>query len=213
MGRPKKEIETVEISSDVTELQKKVLELQAQLDAKNAGNSAKIENYVDDNDEGEKVEISSDTYIKVMSLTPNLLTLTTQEYGRGKKFNFEKFGDVKRILYHDLADIMEQHQNFLNEGYFVILSKDVVRKHGLNDIYEKILTKESLEKIMSGNQSDAVNLFKACNDAQREFVANMFVDKFVKDETVDLNLLDRLSRVIGYSIADRAKEIKLINQK
>lgn len=171
----------------------------------------KIENYVED--EGDNMVIGSDTYIKVMSLTPYYLTLTTQEFGRGKKFNFEKFGEVKRILYHDLVDIMEQHQNFLNEGYFVILNRDVVRKHGLDDIYSRILPKEKIEAVMSGeNQSDAVNLFKACADSQKENMSIILIDKIVRGEFVDLNLLDRLSRIIGYNIAERAEETRKVSE-
>lgn len=176
------------------------------------GATTKQENYVEDED-ANTTTISSDTYIKVMSLTPFYLTLTTQEFGRGKKFNFEKFGEVKRILYHDLVDIMEQHQNFLNEGYFVILNQDVVRKHGLDDVYSKIITKEKFDAIINGeNQSDAVNLFKACGDAQRENMSLILINKIVAGEFVDLNLLDRLSRIIGYNIVERAEETKRVSE-
>lgn len=165
-----------------------------------------------DDDENDNINISSDSYIKVMSLTPYHLTLTTQALGKGKKFDFKGFGEVKRILYRDLVDIMEQHSNFLMEGYYVILNRDVIRKHGLDDAYEKILDKSNIEKILSGNQSDAVNLFKSCNDTQREHISNMITAKIVAGESVDLNLLDRLSRVIGYDIAERGEEMKKVSK-
>jgi hypothetical protein len=188
--------------SEVEELKKEIAKLKKLIKS----DSTKIENNMDE--DNNEISISSDTYIKVMSLTPYLLTLTTQEYGRGKKFNFEKFGDVKRIFYHDLTDIMEQHPNFLNDGYFIILNEDVVKKHGLDEVYSKILTKEKLEQILVGNQSDAVNLFKACGESQREFISNMITSKMVAGEELDLNLLDRLSRIIGYNIAERGEEMK-----
>lgn len=200
--------------SELDELKEQNAELQKKLDllissVGTSGTTGK-ENYVDeeeDDDDSGTINISSDAYIKVMSLTPYLLTLTTEEYGRGKKFNFENFGEVKRILYHDLVDIMEQHQNFVTGGYFVILNRDVVRKHGLDNVYKSILTKEKIDKIVVGNDSDAVNLFKSCSDAQKENIAQMLMSKINNNEYVDLNLLDRLSRIIGYNIADRAKEI------
>jgi hypothetical protein len=162
-------------------------------------------------EENDIITISSDTYVKVMSLTPFYLTLTTQEYGRGKKFNFEKYGDVKRILYHDLCDIMEQHPNFLNDFNYVILNRDVVRKHGLDDLYSKMLTKETIDKIINnGNDTDSVNLFKACGDVQRENIITILLDKMLNDEFVDLNLLDRMSRIVGYSISERGEEMKKV---
>jgi hypothetical protein len=169
--------------------------------------------YVDEDDDG--TNISSDTYIKVMSLTPYYLTLTTQEHGKGKKFNFEKYGDVKRILYHDLCDIMEQHPNFLEEFYYVILNRDVVRKHGLDDLYSRMLTKETIDKIIdNGNDTDSVNLFKACGETQREHITTILLNKMLNNEFVDLNLLDRFSRVVDptgkYSIAERGEEMKQV---
>lgn len=203
---------TVKESAPESELERLKKELEDLKKSIQSGAvKTKQENNMDDEDNND-INISSDSYIKVMSLTPYQLTLTTEPYGRGKKFDFHNFGEVKRILYHHLTDIMEEHPNFVNEGYFVILNKDVVRKHGLDDVYAKILTKEKLELIFAGNDSDAVNLFKACGDAQRQFIVNMIHDKMLKGEFVDLNLLDRFSRIIDpsgeYSIAKIGEDMK-----
>ena len=180
----------------------------------------KEENIMDDEDVDLNIDIPSDKHIKVMSLTPYLLTLTTEEHGRGKRYDFHSFGEVKNIPYHYLYDIMEAHPNFVDEGYFVILNKDVVRKHDLEEKYQKFLTKEKLDKILSGNQSDATNLFKACGEAQRGFIINIIHDKMLAGESVDLNLLDRLSRIVDpegeYSIAKIGQDMiknKLVNKK
>lgn len=180
----------------------------------------KQENIMDDEDVDLNIDIPSDKHIKVMSLTPYLLTLTTEERGRGKRYDFHSFGEVKNIPYHYLYDIMEAHPNFVDEGYFVILNKDVVRKHDLEEKYQKFLTKEKLDKILSGNQSDAANLFKACGEAQRGFIINIIHDKMLAGESVDLNLLDRLSRIVDpegeYSIAKIGQDMiknQLVNKK
>ena len=180
----------------------------------------KQENIMDDEDVDLNIDIPSDKHIKVMSLTPYLLTLTTEEHGRGKRYDFHSFGEVKNIPYHYLYDIMEAHPNFVDEGYFVILNKDVVRKHDLEEKYQKFLTKEKLDKILSGNQSDAANLFKACGEAQRGFIINIIHDKMLAGESVDLNLLDRLSRIVDpegeYSIAKIGQDMiknQLVNKK
>lgn len=180
----------------------------------------KQENIMDDEDVDFNIDIPSDKHIKVMSLTPYLLTLTTEERGRGKRYDFHSFGEVKNIPYHYLYDIMEAHPNFVDEGYFVILNKDVVRKHDLEEKYQKFLTKEKLDKILSGNQSDAANLFKACGEAQRGFIINIIHDKMLAGESVDLNLLDRLSRIVDpegeYSIAKIGQDMiknQLVNKK
>jgi sulfur transfer complex TusBCD TusB component (DsrH family) len=204
-----KEIKETVSKAEYDELKKRFDNLQKSL-SENGMIGLKQEDDMDE--DNEEIVISGDKYIKVMSLTPYLLTLTTQEYGRGKKFNFTAFGEVKRIMYKDLVDIMEQHANFLNDGYFVVLDRNVVRKNGLDDVYSKILTKEKMDKILIGNDSDAVNLFKSCGNVQRRFIINMIHDKMLKDEPVDLNVLDRFSRVVDptgkYSIASIGEEMK-----
>ena len=152
----------------------------------------------------ENFEISAGEYIKVMSLTPYTLNLTTEPKGKGKLFQFRKYGEVKNIIYNQLTSIIENHISFLEAGYFVILNDKVIRMHGLNDAYAKILTKENIDKVLVGNQSDAVTLFKNASKIQQRNLAMMFENKIINGEDVDLNFLDRVSRVLGYDIAEKA---------
>jgi hypothetical protein len=116
--------------------------------------------------------------------------------------------EVKRILYRDLADIMENHPAFLEQGLFIILDTDVVRKHGLDEAYEKLLDKKKIEQVLQGNQTDAVNLFKVANPKQQQMIAQMIIDDIVNERSVDLNFVDRISRIVGYSLQERAENIK-----
>ncbi len=157
---------------------------------------------------GRSLDIRPDDYIKVISLCPYRLNLSTRPRGEGRVFGFEKFGEVKRIRYSDLVEILEVHDSFLRDGFFTILDTDIIQKHGLEEAYERILTKENIDKVLESNQSDAVNLFKNANERQQELIILMFIKKFVDGEEVNLNFLDRISRVVGYSIHDRAIQTK-----
>ena len=184
-----------ELLAIVKSLQKEVSDLKAEKET-NIDNSEKnIE---------EVFKINSDEYIKVMSLMPYTLNLTTEPKGKGKIFQFRKYGEVKNIIYSQLASVIETHMNFLESGYFVILNDRVIRRHGLNDAYERILTKENIDKVLAGNQSDAVKLFENANINQQEVIVMMFVNNIINGEEVDLNFLDRISRIIGYDIAEKA---------
>jgi hypothetical protein len=193
---------------DVDALRKQVEELSAMVALLTKTKESYPEITDDKDDEINKIKINSDDYIKVMSIYPYTLNLTTLSKGKGKIFTFSKAYEVKRILYSDLNAIMENHRNFLEQGYFVILNRDVVRRHGLDDAYGKILTKENIESIASGNQTDAINLFKNANASQQQFVVDSIINRMVAGEVMDLNLLDRLSRIIGYNIQERAEETK-----
>jgi hypothetical protein len=109
---------------------------------------------------------------------------------------------------------MEINDRFLQEGRFVILNRNVVRKHGLDDTLSKILTKDKIDQIIYGeNQTDVINLFKAANETQQKNICNIILQKLVAGENIDLNLVDRISREWGkiieddrFSLIDKAEE-------
>jgi hypothetical protein len=198
------DVEKEEMKKQIEELNRQLQTLLAKVSVPSSPEP------VDETDDSSEIEIRPDAYIKVMSLCPVTLNLTTLGRGQGKIFTFTKFGEVKRILYADLVSIMEAHYNFLEQGFFVILKREVVRRHGLDDIYAKILTKDKIDAVLAGNnQSDSVHLFESANSNQREFIVNLLADKYVAGEKLDLNLLDRMSRVVGYNIQERLEGIKI----
>lgn len=176
---------------------------------------AQLQKFIDRDDET-KIDISSDDYVKVMSLCPVLLNLCTKSYGQGKAFKFIKFGEVKRILYGDLVDILEVNPTFAEAGLFYILDERVVRRHGLDDTYEKILDKSKIEQIFTGNNTDALNLYKTSNPRQQEVIRDMLIDKLRDDENFDLNLISAISKYSKVNLqekADDAREFDRINKE
>ena len=111
--------------------------------------------------------VRSDEYIRVMSLLPHPLNLSTRDGGQGSVKRFGRFGEIKRILYKDLVDILDTNQRFAEAGYFYILNPEVVRQHGLDDVYEKILTKNKIEEILSMKSVDVAELYSSANDSQK----------------------------------------------
>lgn len=151
-------------------------------------------------------EIRQDEYINVVSLCDMRLTLSTEGYGKGRLFSFAKFGDKKRILYSDLARIIESHSKFLESGYFYILDPRVVRVHGLDDVYEKLMTKEQIEKVLGGG-GDVVEIYKSANPRQQEVMQSILVNKLIENpDSLDLNFIDKISRISGVKLVEKAQE-------
>lgn len=180
----------------------KYKELEAQLAEKNRVQS-KGESLPE-----KKNKVPLDDLIPLMSLLPYPLVLTTRTKGQGKVIKFESFGEVKLVLYQDLIDILEVSRHFMENGYYIILDERVIKAHGLQDIYSKILDKEKIESILSGTKN-GVELYKSCNPEQRKIIVTMIREKMVSDpESVDLNMVDKLSRESGINISQSATEAK-----
>lgn len=157
-------------------------------------------------------EIFSDEYIAVMSICPMSLTLTTEPFGKGRSYNFAKFGETKRISYADLVRIIENHPTFLEKGFFYILDERVWMKHGLSEIYKGILTKENIEKVLDMS-TDALELYKSATDAQKDFINKILIRRVRDEEYVDYGLVSKIEKLSGVKIIEKAREARELMQE
>jgi hypothetical protein len=152
------------------------------------------------------VEIPPQKAIKVMSLTNNVLVLSTEGYGKGKIYQFNTFGQVRDIPYSDLADILHYHDKFAQEGAFYVMNKDVVYNHGIQEYYETLLDRKKLENILNENKTDIVNLFQSTSDMQREAIVSLLLGKLKNGEELDLNKVNAISKIYGKNIAEMIEQ-------
>lgn len=186
---------TVEELSEIEELRKRLAELEKAIGKKEP-------------EKTDEEEIKSDDYIQVMSLMPYTLNLSTKERGQGNIKKFENFGEVKRILFRELVDICEVHRSFLEAGFFYILDKKAIHTLGLADIYDKILDKEKIEKILN-TRTDALKLYKSANLRQQQIIIEMLIKKlFENPDSVNLNVIDKISRESGIDIREKVENIR-----
>lgn len=154
-----------------------------------------------------KESLSPNTYVKVMSLVKNPLNLSTKPHGRGKTFRFEEFGTIKPMFYSELLEVIENHPNFFQAGYFYILDSRVIEENNWHEMYSKILTKEQMEDIFV-NSSNAVALFSGTNSKQQGVISDYFLERVVSGLPVDRNLIAEISKISGIDIIKRAEESK-----
>jgi hypothetical protein len=198
MGRPKK---VPSVAGDNHNTQDAYIK---QLEEKLAMYESKELESEDDVD----IIISSTEYIKVMSLLPYRLNLCTKEKGQGKVYKFDKIYQVKKIIYADLIDIMEVARGFLESGFFIILNPKVVRAHGLDEVYDKVLTKERINEIFSGTD-EGIALYSSASKEQKDIISDIIVQKLTENPgSVDLNLVDKLSRLSGTNLSQKADEVR-----
>lgn len=151
-----------------------------------------------------RIEIYADEYIPVMNICPMQLSITTEPFGQGRVYNFPRFGDVKNISYQDLVRIIDNHQKFLEGGFFYILDQRVIEKHGLIETYKAILTKEKLDKIFEMTEG-ALEIYKMANEQQREFINRVIIRKIRDGEDVDLNLVSKIEKLSGEKLVEKAR--------
>lgn len=215
-------VATDELLKLVAQMQQEIGSLKEQLNNKSE-NSLPSYNVskAEDQDEFDVNYIKQDDYVKVISLCDHPLYLSTEPKGRGRHYVFPDFGSQKRIIYSDLNKLMDNHQNFLEQGKFFIADKRVIRRHGLDDTYSKILSKEIIERIVGGDISsnDAVSLYKSSSLAQQTIIRDMIIKKLIDGEQLDLNMVDKISKAydpensIDSAVREAKKFLEILNQK
>jgi hypothetical protein len=162
---------------------------------------------------GNEVEdIRLDKMIPVISLIPYELSMMQLSNGKAKyKFNF--FGEKKLILYQEVINLIEMYRHFIEAGYFYIDNVDVVKRHGLSEIYAGILTKIKIEEIVECKTLNSVTLYSFANTGQRN-VINEFIIGKIRDskedvkKLFDMNFIRDISDIAGFDIIKRGLEAR-----
>jgi len=215
-GRPKKvveekstplspinlEKENKTLRSELDELKQMVLNLTQNQQITPVVESTNINSNTDEDDS----DIRPNKYIKVMSLNFGKLVLSTKSKGQGKVFVFNKFGDVKNIVYSELANLIHHQQSFAEQGRFYVFDKQVVKNHGLVEYYEKFMDKEMIENILDHNREEIITLFNNTTKTQRDIIVNLLIKKIVDGVDVDITKIDIISRLAEVNIYDIARD-------
>ena len=173
----------------------------------------KEQSVIDDFDEQE-IDIRPDKFVTLVNLCGGELHLSTLPGGKGKTVNFQAFGDKRRVQYSVLVDIMDILPSFLENGYYYIADKLIIKKHGLQSIYEKLLNKEVIESIFSSSmtENDAAELYKSANPHQQELIIDMIVQRASRGEELDMNILNKISNISKVDILGKIKDVKFYSQ-
>lgn len=155
-------------------------------------------------------KLTSDDDIEVMSLSIYPLTLNTKRIGNrdGYEYNFESFGEVRRIVYSHLSNIIESQKTFVEYPYFYIMDERVVKRHGLTDLYSKILRKDQIDKILECEDKVAIELFKSAPAKQKEIIMDILTRKIFDGQDVDLNIVSVISHEGGTDILEKVRVSK-----
>lgn len=146
-----------------------------------------------------------DDMIRIQSLTKGELCLNV----RGRTvISFNKYGDIKPILYSELMSIVNSNRTFAETGAFYIIDDASVYYLGLSRFYENLLSYEQIESLESWDDELLKSFLPKISDRQKRVIASLFAMKIFKDEKVDRNKVDIISKYCGIDIVGKAREIR-----
>lgn len=145
--------------------------------------------------------------IKIMSLYYGSLNLAT-EIGGSAKYTFNKYGQIKPVLYSTLTEIVNVNRKFVENGSLYILDKNAVYSLGLSEVYKEILTKDIIDNICEYSVSDINSILDNITDAQKDIMIYNLRMKIFNGEIIDYNKLDVINKKFGVDIMSQVNEMK-----
>lgn len=207
------EINVQDIIKENADLKKQIQDFSEQLESIKSmlktQNKESI-NKIDNNKEEEFEPIRPDKYIKVMSLTPELLNLNA---GNGKIISINKYGEIKNIMYGDLVNIINNHYELASDGGFYIFDDEAVRISGLQEYYKKILDKNGLEELLKKSQSEIKEVLDFMSDVQKKALVNNIIINIYNGKDISTSIIDIIDKSCEVNIMEKVQEMKNFDEE
>lgn len=188
-----KKISTLENS--VKDVEKQMEEMRKMMEALSVASTSNTF-------ETKKNKIDADEEIAVISLTPNVVYLTTEGMGRGDVFEFDGYGDILDITMGELKTLVSHNKSFFQQGVIFIQNEDAVKQLRLKKYYENILSDEVLSSLLNQRSSKVVEIYKMASNAQQDNIVKMICEKKYKNEDIDANILKEIGDLCGKNLID-----------
>lgn len=152
--------------------------------------------------------------IKCINLMHNMVNVATEEDGLGKVYSFKDYGDSQMIKFDDLANIVNNYPNTMENGLIYIADKQAVEELGLAEDYAKLYDKKTLDKIIRlRDSSDVDMLLGISNKELLESTIRAIAERINQNEFYDYNNLNRIKVESGYDIVKIAEDLSKLIKK
>ena len=215
--KPKSKIEEVKIEKDAIDLELEqkndqselIKQLMAQIEAQNKA-MAELQSKVNTQPTimVQKESNLGGKKIKCINLMHSVVNISTEPDGLGRVYTFEKYGDYKMIKFDDLSDIVSSYPYTMENGLIYISDREAVEELGLSEEYDKLYTKERMDRVVYLREQSDVDIFLGMEKNMQESTAMEIAKLMNLNERMDYNYLREIKEKTGIDIEQIAKDLK-----
>ena len=134
--------------------------------------------------------------VRVISLLPNVLNLTTERFGRGlsnRPYTFKGYGEAKSIPFTDMQKIISHTENRFVDGEVILDSKEDYEALQIGYIHDRVLSKDKLDSVIKLSKDEDVDIILKMSNNMKEAIAMMIAKNiFNKTVSYDFNKIEEL---------------------
>lgn len=151
----------------------------------------------------------ADELIKVMSLRHGVVNLNVNG---NVALRFDKYCEIKPVLYSNLVDIVNQNRGFAESGVFYILDDRTVYHLGLSEFYKKLVSGDVMNNIDHYSNDQIKNILENIRKEQRDTIIYNLCLRLYHDEPVDTNKLKFIGDICGVDIFAKVREMRDLDE-
>lgn len=198
-----KEPEKVEVVEDVPEVEE-VPEIEEEPEEKSFFDQGIKESTARKFKDGDEISVMSGINGRFIHMTPS-----------GKEYVYGGFGQIREMRYEDVRSLRELYRSVLDDGWLVILNKDLIDEYGYQDMYDNVLTPHNINQVFKMSPTELNNFIDKLPrgmkttlvDRAREMVKENQLDSLgvitTIEEKMDISLKDNLPKSEYVKLTER----------
>lgn len=147
-------------------------------------------------------KIKDDEMIMVMNGLDGSLTHRSQSTGR--VWRFTEFGQTDKLPYIELLTLRNQSPKVFNEGWLVILDKQIQEDFKLVEIYKNILTPNNIDAIFDKDIDEMRTFINALPTGMKTTFISKARSLYMSGKLDSISKINYIQKEFGISLEDNA---------
>lgn len=141
---------------------------------------------------------------KIFMMNCRTGTVSYHSERTNKTWQYNKFGDQDTMEYAELITMNNNYPTYLQDGWLIVLDKEVQDELKLTDKYRNILTPDNADEIFDLSLEALERFVDALPEGQKASFVNIAQDKYEKDEIRQHQVVKFIENKFNFRFEDNA---------
>lgn len=128
----------------------------------------------------------------------------THKGRNGQVWKFKQFGQQDKIPYGELVSMKNVCPAVLEQGYILVLDKEVAEILGLSKVYENILTPQDIDSVFSKSAEELAGIIDNLPEGLKLAFISRARELYHQQKIYDIRVINIIQEKFGFSLEDNA---------
>lgn len=122
----------------------------------------------------------------------------------GRVWRFTEFGQTEKIPYGELLSIRNQSSKVFNEGWMIILNRQIQEEFGLTELYKNIITPQTIDSVFDKDVDELEEFIDAMPNGAKSAFIGRARQLYESRELDSMMKIELIQNKFGFSLEDNA---------